>query len=179
MSYKSSSIAPSVTLLIGPACVGKSSYIQNRPYDFVVSSDNIVDEICKLHKLSYSQFFELNFNNPIRKKQRQLFNQAIEESKNYRNIVWDLTNLTRKDRAKVSSHYPSADFTAIEFAYKGWEEDILQLSHERAKLTGKVIPDQVLFSMFKRHEPVSQSEGFSQIISVNMISLIINSRNAA
>ena len=76
------------------------------------------------------------------------------------------------------NHYPSSTFKAIKFAHIGQEQKILQLNQERGQLTGKVIPDAALLSMFKRYEPISIDEGFSQLTLVNMIGLIIESRIA-
>ncbi len=142
-------------------------------YDYKISSDDIVDEICKKYNLSYSQYFKLKYKNPIRVEQRNRFDQAIEESKQHENVVWDLTNLTRNCRARIMRHYPDAEFHAIEFAFKGWEKEILKLSHDRFKLTGKFIPPEVFTDMCERYEPVSENEGFTEKKSVNMISLIL------
>jgi predicted kinase len=110
-----------VTLLIGPACVGKSTYLINESYDYVISSDKIVNDVCKEKGISYSDFFNLSFHHSIRKYQRKLFMQSINESKKFRDIVWDITNLTQKNRQQAKSHYPKAIYNALIFLWVVWQ----------------------------------------------------------
>jgi len=169
-----------VLIIVGPSCTGKSTLVEEcYPDHFVISSDDIVDKLCEKHGLTYSEFFQLDFNHPIRKEQRKLFDQSIRESKNHQEIVWDLTNLTKRDRAKAMAHYPNAIFKAVEVEFKGWEEGIAKLSNERGVITGKIIPEHVLLNMFKRYEPVSKEEGFTEISTANVISSIIAFKDAA
>jgi hypothetical protein len=125
-----------VMLVIAPSCAGKTTYINEHFNDrFVISSDNIVDDVCKKYGLTYSEFFQLDFKHQIREEQRALFDQSIEESKMHNKVVWDLTNLTKRDRARAMSHYPNAIFRAVELQFKGWEKEIIKLSHERGLAT--------------------------------------------
>lgn len=164
-----------VTLLIGPPCIGKSTYLESQIelYDCIISSDNIVYEICKSTGITYSDFFELDFNHSIRKKHRKLFSMDIENSKKFTSIVWDLTNLNRANRKKAMSNYPEADFNAIEFSFYGLENKLIELNRERGFLTGKVVPENVLTRMFKQYEPVSPSENFKDVRLVNELNNIL------
>lgn len=174
------SIVHDVLIIIGPPCTGKTTFVSDVHHDsFIISSDNIVDQLCEQHNLTYSEFFQLAFNHPIRKKQRKLFDKAIEESKNHQKIVWDLTNLTKRERARAMVHYPRAAFRAVEVEFKGWEKEIIKLNHERGLRTGKIVPEHVLLNMFKRYESVSKEEGFTEITKTNVISSIIALQNAA
>lgn len=169
-----------VLIIVGPPCTGKSTLVEEcYTNHFVISSDNLVDKVCEKYGLTYSEFFQLGFNHPIRKEQRELFDQSIEESKKHQKIVWDLTNLTKRDRAKAMAHYPNAKFRATEVVFKGWEIEIIKLNHERGSSTGKIVPERVLLNMFKRYEPVSKEEGFTEISTSNVISSIIALQNAA
>jgi predicted kinase len=169
-----------VLIIVGPSGIGKSTLVEERyPDHFVISSDNIVDQVCKKYELTFSEFFQLDFNHHIRKEKRKLVDQSIEESKNHQEIVWDLTNLTKRDRAKAMAHYPNATFKAVEVEFKGWEKCITKLSNERGLITGKIIPEHVLLNMFKRHEPVSKEEGFTEISTANVISSIVALKDAA
>lgn len=159
----------SVTLLVGPCCTGKSTYLNKLSFDAVISSDNIVDDICAKKGISYSDFFELEYNHPTRRQQRKLFSDSVELSKNCRNIVWDLTNLTKKDRERAMLHYPGASCKAINFEFKGYEELVLSLNETRGKETGKLIPRSVLFSMFKRYQEISNNEDFESITNVDLL----------
>jgi predicted kinase len=169
-----------VTIIVGPSSTGKSTLVKECYEDyFVISSDNIVEKVCEKHNINYSEFFQLGFNHPLRKGQRKLFDQLIEVSKSHQKIVWDLTNLTKRDRAKAMSHYPKATFRAVEVEFKGWEKAIVKLSNESGLLTGKIVPEHVLLNMFKRYEPVSRDEGFTNISTANMISSIIALKDVA
>jgi len=161
-----------VTILIGPICTGKTTYINQQSFDYAVSSDNIVDQVCQESGISYDDFFNLDFNHQLRRNQRNKFNESIRVSKSYKNIVWDLTNLTRNERARAMKNYKGATFEAVEFKFKGNESKILEISKERGMLTGKVIPDEVVKNMFNKFEHASKSEGFTAITRMNMIDAI-------
>ena len=152
-----------VTVLIGPACTGKSTFVQRSKFDYVVSSDDIVEKIIHGNNLTYKEFFELEFNHPIRREQRTLFFKSVQESKKYKNIVWDLTNLTKANRKKIFKHYPNANFHAIEFVFKGKEYFISKTCRWRYQETGKFIPEDTLKTMFDKYESVSKLEGFDTI----------------
>ena len=152
-----------VTVLIGPACTGKSTFVQRSKFDYVVSSDDIVEKIIHGNNLIYKEFFELEFNHPIRREQRTLFFKSVQESKEYKNIVWDLTNLTKANRKKIFKHYPNANFHAIEFVFKGKEYFISKTCRWRYQETGKFIPEDTLKTMFDKYESVSKLEGFDTI----------------
>jgi tRNA uridine 5-carbamoylmethylation protein Kti12 len=163
-----------VMLIVAPPCTGKTTFVNEHCNDrFVISSDSIVDEVCKKYGLTYSEFFQLDFKHQVREEQRALFDQSIEESKKHNKVVWDLTNLTKRDRARAMSHYPNATFRAVELEFKGSQKEIIKLNHERGLVTGKIVPEAVLLNMFKRYEPVSKAEGFTDITTINVISPII------
>jgi predicted kinase len=156
-----------VTLLIGPSCVGKSTYLINQSYDYVISSDKIVNDVCKEKRISYSDFFNLSFHHSIRKYQRKLFMQSVNESKRFMDIVWDITNLTKKNRQQALNHYPKATYKALNFSFKGYEHHIVNLNNQRNNIGAKVVPEQVLKQMFDSYEPVKLEEGFSEITNID------------
>jgi hypothetical protein len=165
---------------IGLPLTLKTTTLQERfPEYFIISGDKTIEQTRAKYGLTFSQFFQKNFNDPIRQEQRQLFSQIVEYSKDFKKIAWDLTNLSKKDRAKVMGHYPEAEFTAVVFEFEGYEEEIIQLNYERGLSTGKVIPEKVIINMIKNYEPVTKKEGFSEIITLNTIPSIIALKNAA
>ncbi len=162
-----------VAILVGAPCTGKSTYIENIAHDFVVSSDTIVEQVCDENNLSYAQFFKLGFYHPLRKKQRYLFNCSIEESKQHRRVIWDLTNLTEADRKRAMKHYPNAEFQAFVFEFQGFEDQIIKMVEQRGISEGKVIPESAVRGMFDKFEPVNKSEGFSAVWPVDTMPHIV------
>lgn len=152
-----------VTVLVGPPCVGKTSYLKTIDYDFVISSDDIVFLLTSRAGEKYHDFFKYPLNSPIRKKYNEIFKQLIIESKSFAHVVWDLTNLTRKSRKKIFHHYPRAKFKAVVFDYLGNEALILDRNRIRFKQQGKYIEESVIKSMFLSYEPIDVKEGFSEV----------------
>jgi len=167
------SITKQVTLLIGPPCSGKSTYIKDMDFDFIVSSDNIVEKVCHENALTYEQFFKLGFHHPLRKKQRSLFRYSVEDSKQYQSVVWDLTNLTVKDRKKAMSHYPGADFQAFDFKFNGYEKELLEINKQRGTQQGKVISSDTILTMIDKYEPITKAEGYDFVWPIDVIPLAI------
>jgi len=152
-----------VTILVGPPCVGKSTYVKNIDYDFVISSDDIVDILSSQAGIQYHEFFKLPIKSKIRKQHNQIFKQLIEESKNFAHVVWDLTNLTHKARKSILKHYPGSTFHAVVFEFIGNETLILERNRIRFKQHGKYIDESVIKSMLSTFDPVEQKEGFDDI----------------
>lgn len=95
-----------VTVLVGPPCSGKSTYLKTLEYDFVISSDDIVDIHTKRAGIYYHEFFKHTPNSNIKITHNKIFEQLIKESKNFEHVVWDLTSLTIKARKRIFNHYP-------------------------------------------------------------------------
>lgn len=155
-----------VTILVGPPCVGKSTYLKNLDYDFVISSDDIVDLLTAQAKIQYHEFFKLPMNSKMRKQHNQIFNQLIVESKNFAHVVWDLTNLTKKARKAIFKHYPDAHFQAVVFEFIGHEKEILKRNKQRFKQHGKLIDEHAIKGMLLSYEPLEAKEGFKNIKSI-------------
>lgn len=155
-----------VTVFVGPPCVGKSTYLKKIDYDFVISSDDVVEILCERAGIQYHDFFTYPSNSRIKKEHNKIFKQLIIESKKYTHVVWDLTNLTKKARKRIFNHYPQAIFKAVVFDYQGNESLILKRNQLRFKQHGKYVDEIVIKDMFLSYEPVSQSEGFNYIATV-------------
>lgn len=157
-----------VTILIGPPCCGKSSYVlkHKEQFDYVISSDNIVTQICAQNKLNYADFFKLPHNHPLKTEHSNKFQKSINISLQKNNVVWDLTNLTIADRATIKRHYSNARFIAIEFNWQSIKDELLRRNKQRAKTHGKVISEDVILMMFNKYQPVSAAEMFHKVIHV-------------
>jgi len=152
-----------VTILVGPPCVGKSTYLKSIDYDFVISSDDIVDLLSSQVGIQYHEFFKLPMRAKIRNQHNKIFQQLIVESKNFTHVVWDLTNLTKKARKAIFNHYPGVTFNAVVFDFLGHEKTILERNQLRFKQLGKLIDERVIKSMLSSYEPVEAKEGFNNI----------------
>jgi len=157
-----------VTVLVGPPCCGKTTYLDSLLYDAVVSSDNIVEQLCIDNDISYGDYFLLVRDHVLRKQHQLLFKNAVEKSKVLDNVVWDLTNLTVSARSNIFNHYPKAKFNAVVFDFKGKEDLLLSRNTMRAKVNGKHVSLSSFESMFERYEPITPSEAFSLVTVVSV-----------
>ncbi|NMP17475.1 ATP-binding protein [Thalassotalea sp. Y01] len=154
-----------ITLLIGPPGCGKSTFAK-KLHGFHISSDTIVERLCRQHRINYRQFFELATSHPIRIRHQRLFQKRIAQSKHHDLVVWDLTNLTRSDRQRAIGYYPGAQYIAICFKNSDNPAYLREVNHKRQQSEQKFIPDTVLDDMLKRYQAPTKAEGFSDIISV-------------
>jgi predicted kinase len=76
-----------VTVLVGPPCSGKSTYLKTIDYDFVTSSDDIVEILTSREGLQYHEFFSYPSNSQIKKEHNNIFKQLIIESQKYIHVV--------------------------------------------------------------------------------------------
>ena len=162
-----------VTVLVGPPCSGKSTYLKTLDYDFVISSDDIVEVLCRQHSLQYHQYFKLPSDHFLIEQHNKIFNELVVKSHEYDHVVWDLTNLTRKSRAKIFAHYPSALFRAVVFRdisqgqskqdKHSFERLLLERNQARFRRNGKFVDEAILKKMVKKFEMVDKSEGFTEI----------------
>lgn len=157
-----------VTVLIGPPCVGKSSYLKKMEYDFVISSDDIVAILCKRAGMHYHDFFKQPANSSMKKQHAQIFKQLVSESKSFSHVVWDLTNLTRKARKSIFKHYLNASFNAVVFDFLGHEKTLLDRNKHRFINSGKWVDDKVMQQMLKNYEPIDKNEYFCKVIQVSI-----------
>ena len=148
-------------MLVGIPTAGKSTFSNQKKYkDYVrVSSDDILQEVAKERQQSYNTVFKGN----IRFAQiamMKVLRKAIEDGKN---IIWDQTNLTRKQRREklkyIPDHYKK---TAVYFVV-----DLKTALQRNTQRPGKVIPPEILERMIKEYELPTLEEGFSEIISGN------------
>lgn len=152
---------PEVIFLIGIPTSGKSTFSNKPKYkEYVrVSSDDILQEIAKERQQSYNTVFKGN----IRFAQiamMKVLRKAIESDKS---ILWDQTNLTKKQRREKMKHIPSHyKKTAVYFVVP--LETALKRNTQRP---GKVIPPEVLERMLKEYELPTMEEGFDEIIKGN------------
>jgi predicted kinase len=145
-------------MLIGLPTSGKSTFSNQKKYSKYVrvSSDDILQEVAKERQQSYNNVFKGN----IRFAQiamMKVLRKAIEDGKN---IIWDQTNLTRKQRREKLKHIPPHyKKTAVYFVV-----DLKTTLQRNTQRPGKVIPPEILERMIKEYELPVLEEGFDTII---------------
>jgi predicted kinase len=145
-------------MLVGIPTAGKSTFSNDKKYkDYIrVSSDDILQEVAKERQQSYNTVFKGN----IRFAQiamMKVLRKAIEDGKS---IIWDQTNLTKKQRKEKLKHIPAHyKKTAVYFVV-----DLKTALQRNTQRPGKVIPPEVLERMIKEYELPTLEEGFDEII---------------
>lgn len=145
-------------MLVGIPTSGKSTFSNNPKYkDYIrVSSDDILQEVAKERQQSYNTVFKGN----IRFAQiamMKVLRKAIGDGKS---IIWDQTNLTKKQRREKLKHIPDTyKKTAVYFIV-----DLKTALKRNTQRPGKVIPPEILERMIKEYELPVLEEGFDEII---------------
>lgn len=152
---------PELIMLCGMPTSGKSTYSKVYQYrDYVrVSSDDILDEIAKQEGRSYNQIFKKNIKLAIGAMNR-ILQKAIKDN---RNILWDQTNLTAKQRIEKLRLVPSSYKKVAIWFFIPLKEAMIRNTQRE----GKIIPPEVLIRMSQEFEIPTLKEGFDEIIKGN------------
>lgn len=179
---------PSITFLVGMPAVGKSTFIKQRGWDrdpntYIHSTDDIVVELVENDPRfdTYDDVFTSGlFGELVIPILIERFNAAIE---NGMDIVVDMVNNNVEKRAMTMNSIDKDDFVvrAIVFGHEPWEsqskkfiDSIVRAVAERARHTGKSVPEHVLRKfMFPAYEVPTREEGFDQINFVDPLNPII------
>jgi len=154
---------PECQILVGCPCSGKSTYREkflkdNQDY-VIVSSDDIIDNLCAKDGITYSQGFKKHIDYAT-KESKRIFNNAIE---NKQNIIIDQTNMSVKSR-KSKLDALSKDYVKTAVIFIVQNDVLYDRLEKRAKETGKNIPKDVIISMLNNYEKPSKEEGFDNIV---------------
>jgi predicted kinase len=158
-------VKPIAYMLVGLPGSGKSTwaepYLQREGYE-LVSSDAYIERIAEEMGKPYGDIFK-QYIDEATKWMHLCFDTA---AKNYRNLVWDQTNLSMKTRRPKLNKLLEAgyDVVAVTFEIPAYELEARRM--KRAGETGKVIAPSVLESMGKTYQRPTRLEGFSKVIIV-------------
>lgn len=147
------------SIMVGLPATGKSTYIEKnaRPDLVVLSTDNIIEQMCKEAGVTYNQGFKLFIDEATKG-----FNYQIGEAiKNEQSIVIDRTNLTAKGRRKLLSRVPNKyNKYALYFPIPTDWNTRLQ------SRPGKCIPQPVLDNMLLSFQMPTVDEGFDAVFTI-------------
>jgi predicted kinase len=144
-----------LTVLIGPPCSGKDYYIMNKmsPEEdsVIISRDSVLMEFGQRMGLGteYSEIWKNltdDYQKEIDKILLMQYNDSIKERKN---IIINLTNMSRKSRQKwlnnpllnKANYFKQAIVFAVDY------DTLFQRNNKRFEMTGKFIPDYVMCNM--------------------------------
>jgi len=154
-----------LTILVGPPCSRKSSWLKDNIGDAVViSRDALVEEIGREHNLDYSGAFKLiRMEDKYDKRIRAEIEETVKDARvNKKDVIIDMTNMSKKARRKwVNSYNKDYNIKAVVFI-SGYEAQLL-CNAKRAKETGKVISKGVTIQMLKGFTLPMYGEGFDTI----------------
>jgi len=157
--------APVLTVLVGPPCSRKSTWIENNAGDAVViSRDNLVVAAGEKRGLNYSETFRfLNENSDVEKAEvSDVLNETyMNARKDKKDVIVDMTNMSKKSRRKWVNEFKGYRIQAKVFV-TGFEA-LLECNAKRGAETGKNISKGILLDMCKRFSLPMYSEGFTEI----------------
>ena len=154
-----------LTVLCGPPCVTKSTWVKNNVTDeIVISRDNLIESAGTKRGMNYKEAYRFLSDNPDIEKSEvsELMNAAIINArKNGNDVVIDLTNMSKKSRRRWVNEFPKYNKKCITFV-SGFEK-IKECNKKRYELTGKYISDGVVIDMLKRFSLPMYGEGFDEL----------------
>lgn len=172
-------------VLVGPPCIGKTTWVlEHAPSAFVVSRDDIVEEVAAVNGLKYDDVVVNERYVP--KIETLLAERRSKAILSKRDIVVDMTNLTRKGRrhsvSALSQFMDSSgayEKIAVVFEFSEFRQPLIQNSWLRSsQLNDKHIPVAVYKRMFDCHQGVAAlAEGFDRTIAVDTREKIGNALN--
>jgi predicted kinase len=153
-----------VILLVGPPLSGKDTYLRSKDFsNFVIISRD--DILMSLHNTNdYSDAF----NQVDQKLVDKLLNQKIQDCiDNKKNVIINMTNLSKKSRNKHLCKFPNSDYEKIAIVFPKLNLcDYINRNDNRKKEENKFIPVGVIQSMIENWQEVTEDEGFNTIIKL-------------
>jgi predicted kinase len=155
---------PWVLTLIGPPLSGKDTWIrQNFNLDEIVmiSRDQILLDVYG------SDNYDEAFKNVNQKEvDRVLISTIQKASKENKNVIINMTNMTRKRRTYNLGFF-SDDYYKVAVIFPILDEaEYERRNLKRKEEEQKFIPSHVLKSMISSYQSVSKEEGFDKIVSL-------------
>ena len=153
-----------VMVLVGPPLSGKDTYLRSQDFsDFVIISRD--DILMSLH--SNSDYSEA-FSSVDQKLVDKLLNQKIQDCiTNNKNVIINMTNMTKKSRNKHLSKFPNVQYNKVAVVFPKLNIcDYINRNDKRKSEENKFIPLNVIQSMIENWQEVTLDEGFNTIIKI-------------
>ena len=167
-----------IYVLVGPPGIGKSTWIrQNISNAYIISRDDIVDEIRKEAGLKYDDMFKPEAKELNKKVNNLLSDRFKNAEKSGQDIVVDMTNMGANSRKSaltaITGFEKDFEKIAVVFDHRGKENLVRQSVRRRAKEIGdKTLGDHIVNGMMNRFEMPVPEEGFDDIIIVDPTSAL-------
>ena len=155
---------PYVLVLVGPPLSGKDTVLKK----LHLSDVNIISRDDILMSLHNTSDYNEAFNQVDQKMVDKLLNQKIQDCiDNKKNVIINMTNLSKKSRNRHLSKFPNTLYDKIAVVFPKLEiVDYINRNNLRKKEENKFIPTNVIISMIKGWEEVTLNEGFDKIINI-------------
>lgn len=154
---------PYVIVLVGPPLSGKDTVLRELNLDAdVISRDQILMDVYG------SDNYDEAFKNVNQKEvDRTLLNKMIRSSKEGKNVVINMTNMTRKRRITNLSYFGD-EYYKIALIFPILDDSEYERRNlKRKEEEQKFIPTNVLKNMISSYQTIDKSsEGFDKIISL-------------
>lgn len=169
---------PKFIMLIGVPGTGKTTYRKSniekfKNYQIISFDDNVEREAVNLG-ISYTDMFRKDRKDSVDIQKildhtaKQNTKNLIEAVKAKKNILVDMTNLTKKSRNKKLCHVPDNRYYREAIVFIRGYDDILKTNKEREKIQ-RQIPDTVLIDQMKRFSIPTEQE-------FDTVRIILNSK---
>jgi predicted kinase len=153
-----------VILLVGPPLSGKDTYLRTQVYsDYVIISR---DDI--LMSLKDTDDYSSAFNTVNQKEVDKILNQKIQDSiGEKRNVIINMTNLSKKSRNRHLCKFPNIDYDKIAIVFPKLNLcDYINRNDKRKVDENKFIPVNVIQTMIENWQEITLDEGFDSIIKL-------------
>lgn len=156
-----STLQQTITWLVGPPASGKSTWVdKNAKGAFIISRDDIVDELRKGTNASYADTFSDSvFQSKVNRSLDARISRGISGKSD---VVVDMTNMTVKSRAKIMKLVP-LHWEKVAVVFQTPRSEIIRRLKRREEETGKRVGLDIVDRMMCSYEEPTEKEGFDRI----------------